>query len=143
MRLPSKTIAGKVYGPYMYKGRRQVTVERDDGSKCSMTYARFLYQEHVGRVLGPEEHVDHIDEDRLNDSIDNFQILTPSANTTKSNGGPAEMVKIICGYCGGETEKRARFVRHNRKQGKAGPFCDKRCSRAWQIQRSRGGGETR
>lgn len=49
-----------------------------------MTYARWLMQEHLGRKLEPWEHVDHKDENRLNDLIENYQILTLAENTRKS-----------------------------------------------------------
>lgn len=133
MRLASRTIEGRVTGPYVYKGRRWVTIEGPAG-KRSMAYARFVLQEHLGRVLEPSEHVDHVDEDRLNDAVGNLQILTNSENAKKSNG-PPELVAFDCPVCGAATVKLARFVRNNRRQGKAGPFCGRPCARRWQLGR--------
>src|SRR4051794_11885562 len=108
-------------------GRNVVNLTWPDGKRSSMTYARFLMQEHVGRVLGDDEHVDHVDDDCTNDVLNNLQILTPSANAEKRNG-PMEMVTFMCPMCGTETTKKAREVRHNRKQGKPGPFCGRSCA---------------
>lgn len=129
IRLNSTMTPGQVHGPYLDKGRGRmiVTIIRPDGSKGSMTYARWLYQEHVQRVLDPEEHVDHIDEDKLNDQIGNFQLLSNLENHRKSRGEP-EMVTFLCPTCGVEATKLARMVRHNRKLGRAGPFCGKLCA---------------
>lgn len=86
MHLDSRITEGNVVGPYLDKtsGRRLVTVYRADGTHGSMTYARWLMQEHLGRKLEPWEHVDHKDENRLNDVVENYQILTPDKNTQKS-----------------------------------------------------------
>jgi hypothetical protein len=130
MRLTSRVIAAeKVLGPYWDQalGRRIVTITWLDGHHGNMTYARWLMQEHLGRVLTDDEHVDHVDDDQTNDVLSNLQILTPSANAEKRNG-PTEMLSFTCPRCGQPAEKPARFVRHNRKLGKAGPFCGRSCA---------------
>lgn len=131
MRLPSRVLEAKVYGPTLYKDRRYVTIEYDSGTKASMTYARFLMQEHLGRKLDPvTETVDHKDDDRLNDRIENFQLLTVSHNAIKEHGLP-EMYDFICPMCDQPAEKLARMVRHNWDLGKAGPFCGRVCAGRW------------
>lgn len=135
MRLDSKMIEGNVTGPYEYKGRRWVTIERP-GYKANMTYSRFLMQEHLGRVLGPEEHVDHVDEDRLNDTIDNYQILSPAENTVKSKG-QAAFLDLVCEWCGGGFVRLASLERGNRKKGKFGPFCGRSCAGTWSSSKSK------
>lgn len=126
-----------VYGPYVrtYKRgqqRRQVVLRFPDGRTTSMPYARWLMEEHLGRQLKDDEHVDHVDEDAMNDDLGNLQVLTPAANTIKSHPLP-EMITFICPACGGPATKRAAQVRANRKRGMAGPFCNKVCARQWQI----------
>lgn len=49
-----------------------------------MSYARYLMSVKLGRKLTKDEHVDHIDEDKTNDDIDNLQILTPEQNKAKN-----------------------------------------------------------
>lgn len=125
--LRSQITPGKIYGPTLYKGRRFVTIERPDGSKCSMTYARFLMQEHLGRTLGPDERVHHIDEDPLNDVVSNYKIES-SSDHARLHRGVAEKIVLDCPECGVTFSRSARHVRHNKKQGKAGPFCGKSCA---------------
>jgi predicted RNA-binding Zn-ribbon protein involved in translation (DUF1610 family) len=133
----------KIYGPYLSyadpaKPRRIINIHDDDGRRIKSTsYARYLMEQHLGRELGPREWVDHIDDDQLNDVIENLQILSPGENTWK--GRPAaEQVTFACPVCGEMTTKAASKVRHNRKQGKAGPFCGKVCSRKYQVEQSKG-----
>ena len=42
----------------------------------SMTYARWLMQEHLGRRLGPDEVVHHRNGNFTDDRIENLQVLT-------------------------------------------------------------------
>jgi hypothetical protein len=123
----------KVYGPYMSNtiGRRIVVIRYAD-RKTSMTYARWLLQTHLGRELARDEEADHINEDGLDDRIENLQVLTKVENIRKS-ARPIEWIVFLCPVCGSEAKKEARYVRHNRKQGKAGPFCGRSCARAWQL----------
>ena len=95
-----------------------------------MLYSRWLMQEALGRTLGYDETVDHIDEDKTNDALENLQILTRKGNAEKSatfRPGP-EYYEFICPVCKQPARKLARFVRHNRNLGKAGPFCGRRCA---------------
>lgn len=78
----------RVNGPYVHttgrlRGRQYVNIVRSDGSKTSMLYSRWLMQNHLGRELESWEHVDHIDEDKTNDALENLQILTNKQNAEK------------------------------------------------------------
>lgn len=97
-----------------------------DGTRETTSYARHLMEMHLGRELGRDEEVDHKDDDQTNDALDNLTILTVQANRAK--GRTVEMVTVVCALCGESAEKRASDVRHNRKLGKAGPYCSKRCA---------------
>lgn len=55
----------------IYRGRR---LKRADGRW--ITYARWLMQEHLGRQLGPDEIVHHVNGDPLDDRIENFRLVT-------------------------------------------------------------------
>mgnify|MGYP001610871542 CR=1 FL=1 len=39
-----------------------------------------------------------------------------------------ELVRIECALCGEVSYKHPRYLHHNAKQGKAGPFCSRSCS---------------
>ena len=78
-----------VYGPYLRKyrsgrSRYQIVVVFEDGAKTSMSHARWVMTQHLGRRLEEHEHVDHINEDPQDDRIENLQLLTPRDNSRKS-----------------------------------------------------------
>lgn len=83
----------KVYGPYLAtstakrpgksKLRRHVILLNPDGSRKNTSFARWLMEQSLGRFLTPAETVDHGDEDTLNDSPSNFQILSHAENCRK------------------------------------------------------------
>ena len=134
-----------MYGPYLSKQeQRRLVILYWDGGKKTMSYARWMMEEHLGRQLTDAEEVDHKDDNKLNDVLSNFQILTRPENAKKSAKHP-ELVEITCKQCGKRKTKRASQIRHNQERRRAvGPFCDKRCAAAWQIVQGnwprRGGG---
>lgn len=124
----------KVYGPYVHKtgalkGRKYVSV-RSDGKTTTVLYSRYLMEKSLGRKLTYDETVDHIDEDFTNDNLSNLMVMSRSENAKKSAAlrRPVEYVEFICPQCGSSAKKEAAKVRHNRKQGKAGPFCSRSCA---------------
>jgi predicted RNA-binding Zn-ribbon protein involved in translation (DUF1610 family) len=118
----------KVYGPYLdrQQGRRIVILAYDDGTRKTTAYARWLMEQHLGRTLDEDEEVDHIDEDKLNDTLSNLQVLPKADHRVKS--GTRTYVEFVCPACGTTASKLASKIRHNRKQGKAGPFCSRSCA---------------
>lgn len=119
----------KVYGPYVSKvdNRKRVVILFPDGTRKTTSYARYQMEQKLGRQLTNLETVDHIDEDKTNDLISNYQILSRQANIKKS-AKPKEMVTFNCLRCGEEATKKARNIRANLKKGKAGPFCSRHCA---------------
>ena len=102
---------------------------QEGSNRRNMAYARFLMQEHLGRRLDPlTEHVDHENEDKLDDRIENLQILTPGENTQKSRG-KVTWLEFTCPECEGPGIQNLRHVRSNRKRkDRPGPFCSRRCA---------------
>ena len=89
-----------VHGPYFDKGLGRNVVNIQTGTKRgNMTYARYLMQEHLGRKLLPDEHVDHKNDRKLDDWIENLQVLDPPANTRKTNG-EVKFFEFTCPECG-------------------------------------------
>ncbi len=83
--------------------RRLVCLKHNEtNEKLTISYARYLMSVHLKRILEKDEHVDHIDGDRLNDIIENLQILSPSENNRKSridNNLSRKMVEMKCPAC--------------------------------------------
>lgn len=130
MRLTSKVLpAAVVHGPYLDKRLDRMIVNIQVGTKRrNMTYARYLMMEHLGRLLDPvTEHVDHKNDNRFDDRIENLQILTPADNTWKQQGRITWYV-FTCPECNGQGIQDLRFVRGNRKKGRKGPFCGRSCA---------------
>lgn len=121
----------RIYGPYVQdasKGRprRFVILHWPDGSKRSVSFARFMWEEHVGDV--PEGHdVHHVNGDRLDDRIENLHVVESSAHRALHARG-VEMVEIVCVRCGGSAVRKASDVRGNRKKGRGGPYCGRSCA---------------
>lgn len=53
-------------------------------SRTTMHYARYLMATYLKRVLGEDEHVDHINDNRTDDRLENLQILTRLENILKT-----------------------------------------------------------
>ena len=102
------------------------------GVKRSQSYPRYLMEQHLGRKLSRDEDVDHIDRNPMNNDLSNLRVL-PARENRGMHNKPPELFHFTCPACGQQCTKAARVVRHNRKQSKAGPFCDKKCSRQWQL----------
>ena len=119
----------RLYGPYERKdGRLHVLKYFEDGTRRTQSYPRHLMEQHLGRELAADEHVDHINNDKTDNRIENLQILSPAENNRKSAKAP-EKQECICPECGIKFMAFSRYVRHNQhKQLKAGPFCSKRCA---------------
>jgi len=101
--------------------RRVCILVKKDGSKTSMSYARYLMSCHLNRFLDENEEVDHIDNDKMNDIVSNYQLLSKVNNIRKSKP-LRQITELICPVCGKEF---TRFT--NRVKSKINPTCSRRC----------------
>lgn len=79
------------------QNRKTVILVNSKNDRTSTQYARYLKAVQLKRFLTPEETVDHIDNDKTNDSLDNLQILTRAENIAKANKKPD--MKLTCPIC--------------------------------------------
>jgi len=128
----------KVYGPYG-SGRRIVVLVSPE-HRTTMAYARYLMCLKEGRILGPDEQVDHIDDDPLNDAIENLQVLTPEANREKdfARRRTAMMVTMTCPVCGVEFTRLRRNTHLMESRGRSASYCSRSCAGKQQQGRKRG-----
>ena len=106
--------------------RRYACLVHADKRRHTVSYARYLMSVHLGRSLGKTEHVDHINDDCLDDRIDNFQLLTPAENAEKharllAKRRPSQ----ICPVCACVFTRKLKFVNQALREGRK--LC---CSRA-------------
>lgn len=101
--------------------RRVCTLRMPDGSMTSMSYAKYLYTSYYCCDVPNVDHVDHINGDKLDDRIENLQVISGRYNRQKDHKHK-EMVICVCPVCGVEFlfEKRNLPFKPN-------PCCSRRC----------------
>jgi len=120
----------QIRGPYLRKdGRKHMCVVTDDGKRTTISYPKYLMEIHLGRKLEEHETVDHINNDFTDDRIENLQILSRADNTRKQCAlNPRKYYEFICPVCHNKSVKAMNQVKANKKKGKSGPYCSKRCA---------------
>ena len=95
----------KVYGPYIRKkdGRKHVVIYDPTATpkRTTVSYPKYLMEQHLGRKLTDDETVDHIDEDYTNDAISNLRII-PRADNAKRSAPKMILVDGQCAMCGSD-----------------------------------------
>lgn len=117
-----------VYGPYtINNGRKIVIVVKEDGTKRTVSYPKYLMEEHLGRELGDDETVDHLNFDKDDNRIENLKIK-PRDEHSADDTRRVKLVKFKCQMCGDDFERSPRIVRDKAKKGSTGIFCSRKCS---------------
>lgn len=103
--------------------RTMAQLVKSSTDRTTMSYARYLMCVHLGRILAKDEHVDHINDDKNDDRIENFQILTQEQNREKyAKANPRKMYELICPIC------QCMFYRDiHRLWQKVNPCCSRKC----------------
>lgn len=99
-----------------------------DNSRKTLSYARYLMSCYLNRFLLPEEHVDHIDGNKLNDTILNLQILSSKENNLKmreQNNIKITYFDLICPVCKKAFVRPAQRVSYKINKGKI-PCCSRK-----------------
>lgn len=117
----------RIYGPYTRKDGRKHIIILDAGKRRTISYPRYLVKCYLNVSLGTRDTVDHIDGDYTNNWVSNLRIIGRSEHMSEDSILSASF-EAECVLCGAKLRRRPNFVRHSAKQGKAGPFCSKRCA---------------
>lgn len=119
----------KVFGPYS-KGagtkRKIVIVVYKDGRRRTVSYPKWIMEQHLGRELGIDETVDHWDTDIDNNDLSNLSVINRSehsANDTRR----VDPIELECPWCGELFSRQPRKLRERAKSGQP-VFCSKSCA---------------
>jgi HNH endonuclease len=117
----------KVFGPYRNKADRSfVILLWPDGTRKTMSEARWLYQQHHGDIPG-HMTVDHINRDRNDNRMENLQLL-PRSDHSAADTRRVKMVKFRCLMCRKKVERSPRLIRDKSSKGKVSQFCGRQCA---------------
>lgn len=110
--------------------RKRVYLIGFDGSRNGMLYARYVWEAHNNKPLPEGFTIDHIDEDKTNDALENLQLLSNGDNIRKNvetrtkRGELNVMLKLVCSICG------VTFDFHKRNlETHPNPCCSRSCGR--------------
>lgn len=81
--------------------RRVATLRKPDGTMITMAYAKYLYTSHYECDVPNGDQVDHINGDKMDDRIENLQVISEYYNIVKDHHRK-EMVLCTCPICGEE-----------------------------------------
>ena len=139
MKHKKRTIAEYPYDNYylyivFHKGENRnyanlIPIDKSRGLKRkTISYARYLVSVKEKRILSKTEHVDHKDNDKTNDDIDNLQILTLSENNKKeAKRHGKKYVMLKCPNCNRIFEREKRQT-HLQKKKNRYTACGRTCS---------------
>lgn len=100
----------------------------------TISYARYLMEQHLGRKLNDDEVVHHIDHDKTNDAIENLEVVNSTEHRKHHN--PLKYKDTIeqCYVCGKSFTFTAKqhcnkYRERNRKPNTIDKyFCSRKCS---------------
>lgn len=102
--------------------KRVSLISKTGKSNKWISYAKYLWEENYGKV--PEGYeVDHINNDKTDDRLENLQLLTREENMRKNiMQRHRTLVKLICPICGKEFDfEKSNLSTH------PNPCCSRQC----------------
>jgi len=122
----------KIYGPYINKkdNRMRIIVVDQNGKKTTISYPKYLMEKYLDRQLTTDETVDHIDCNVQNNEISNLRILKRNEHAS-IDAVRLKKQDFKCPICERNFSLDGRTLRDaisNRRKGKAGPFCSRKCA---------------
>lgn len=101
--------------------RRVATLRKHDKTLYSISYAKYLYTS-INEIDIPDGYeIDHINNDKMDDCIENLQVLSKKENFNKSKK-IKETIELVCPVC----NKVFTFEKRNLSTH-PNPCCSRRC----------------
>ena len=123
-----------VYGPTWHSSERRYYIflyKKGTRFRTTLSYAKALMEVRLGRRLTKNEEVDHIDNNKENDDINNLQVLTGIENRNKTKH--VKRVKLNCAFCKKEFELLPSQYKTKLKSIRIhGLFCSRSCAAKFQ-----------
>ena len=111
----------KVYININKEPRRVATLRNANKEMVSMSYAKYLYTSYYKTDVPKECHIDHINGDKMDDRIENLQVISGYYNRVKDHKHK-EMVLLKCPVC----DKEFLFPKRN-LSSHPNPCCSRKC----------------
>ena len=111
----------KLYVATNKEPRRVATLRKPNKEMTSMSYAKYLYTSHYECDVPDGDQVDHINGDKMDDRIENLQVISRKYNAVKDKRH-REMVELICPVC----KEPFLFPKRNLLTH-PNPCCSRRC----------------
>ena len=122
---PFKSIWRNGYLVTNPENRRNVCLVNNGGDRTTISYARYLMSVKLGMLISSEFEVDHKDNDKTNDDIDNLQLLTQQQNAAKNNRLNIIYYNFNCCICKQDFQLTGKQL--GQRKDKINPTCGKIC----------------
>lgn len=121
----------KLYGPYTSKkdGRTRCIIVYSNGHRQTISYPKYIVEQHLNRYLEKNETIDHIDGNFLNNDLSNLRVIDRKQHCIEDVLRNKNVI-VSCKMCG-KTFKIKGSLIHNRNRTdkhQSGYFCSKQCT---------------
>ena len=125
------------------QNRRNVILFNNDVDRTTISYARYLMGVKLGYFVPDHLEVDHKDDDKTNDDIDNLQLLTGEENRLKEQYNYIMNKQVRygyhCAFCGNPFILIEAEVKKRLDTGGELAFCNRSCAAKMQHLQGNGG----
>ena len=97
-------------------------------------YHRVLIENKIGRLLRKDEVIHHKDENKMNNSLDNLEIMSAQEHSRLHASRGRSVKQITCPECGKLIYKEARQLHKSKKMN----FCSRSCNGKYQRRKQLG-----